>query len=252
MPLKAKYDSQDQIPEAQRPLYVERDGAWYLDAEGVEDVSGLKNALERLKQEKKDLAKQAEKYKEIDPDKYRALLQAAEEAEQEKLKNQGKFEELFQQRVKTLTAEHEKERQKLTGDLTSVQKMLAEERVTNALTKAAVAEGVREDAIAHAVRIWSQDTWKLGPDGKAAAFDGDTPLYGSKGEALSMGEFIKKELHDKPYLAKPSSGTGAQHQGGTSGAKVITLTRAQAKDSRTYEAAKQQAAQSGAQLQIEG
>ena len=67
--LKAVYDSKDAVPEAQRDLYVEHEGKFVLDAEGVQDVGGLKSALDRLKAERKDLMAQAEKFKGVDPDK---------------------------------------------------------------------------------------------------------------------------------------------------------------------------------------
>ncbi|WP_028793467.1 hypothetical protein [Thalassobaculum salexigens] len=56
MPLPAYVDTLDALPEAVRAFYVEtEDGRWRLDAEGVEDVSGLKSALEKERAERKAL-----------------------------------------------------------------------------------------------------------------------------------------------------------------------------------------------------
>ncbi|WPZ36256.1 hypothetical protein T8K17_08910 [Thalassobaculum sp. OXR-137] len=56
MPLPAYVDNLDALPEAVRAHYVEtEDGRWRLDAEGVEDVSGLKSALEKERAERKAL-----------------------------------------------------------------------------------------------------------------------------------------------------------------------------------------------------
>lgn len=56
MPLPAYVDDLDALPEAVRAYYVEtEDGRWRLDAEGVEDVSGLKSALEKERAERKAL-----------------------------------------------------------------------------------------------------------------------------------------------------------------------------------------------------
>jgi hypothetical protein len=49
MPLEAVYDTLEQILAAYHPLYVKRDGKFHFDAESVEDVSGLKSAMDRLK-----------------------------------------------------------------------------------------------------------------------------------------------------------------------------------------------------------
>jgi hypothetical protein len=56
MPLPAYVDDLDALPEAVRDHYVQtEDGRWRLDAEGVEDVSGLKSALEKERTERKAL-----------------------------------------------------------------------------------------------------------------------------------------------------------------------------------------------------
>jgi hypothetical protein len=103
------------IPDAHCALYVEHQGKFVLDAEGVEDVGGLKSALDRLKTEKKQLQGDIERFKGIDPEKYQELVRAQEEAEAQKLKQQGKHEELFAERLKKVTGEHEQERTKLTN-----------------------------------------------------------------------------------------------------------------------------------------
>lgn len=56
MPLPAIADALDDLPEPVRAHYVEtEDGRWRLDADGVEDVSGLKSALEKERAERKAL-----------------------------------------------------------------------------------------------------------------------------------------------------------------------------------------------------
>lgn len=56
MPLPATVDTLDDLPEPVRAYYLEtEDGRWRLDAEGVEDVSGLKSALEKERAERKAL-----------------------------------------------------------------------------------------------------------------------------------------------------------------------------------------------------
>jgi hypothetical protein len=245
MPLKAQYPSEQDIPEAHRPFYVARDGAFVLDAEGVEDVSGLKSALERLKAERRELQQQAERFKGVDPEQYHALRQQAEALEAERLKKEGRQEEIWQGRLKKQAEEAAIVEQRLRAEL-------GKERVDKALMAAALAAGVREDAIPDAVASWSGRIWRLNDKGEAQAFDGDTALYGKSGDPVAMSDWVAEQLHAKPYLAKPSSGVGATHQGSLGTSRTVALTRDQAKDSRTYEAAKAAAAQTGAQLVIEG
>ena len=74
MPLPAYVDDLDALPEAVRAYYVEtEDGRWRLDAEGVEDVSGLKSALEKERAERKALkaelaARDGEDEESVEPD----------------------------------------------------------------------------------------------------------------------------------------------------------------------------------------
>src|SRR3546814_5040853 len=56
MTLPAIADRLEDLPEAVRPHYVATaDGRWRLDAEGVEDVTGLKSALEKERAARKAL-----------------------------------------------------------------------------------------------------------------------------------------------------------------------------------------------------
>lgn len=56
MPLPATVETLDDLPEPVRAFYLETEnGRWRLDAEGVEDVSGLKSALEKERAQRKTL-----------------------------------------------------------------------------------------------------------------------------------------------------------------------------------------------------
>ena len=73
MALKFKYASKDQIPAEQSSFYVEREGAWVLDADGVVEKSKLdefRNTNVALLKERDDLKK---RFEGIDPDEVRKL-----------------------------------------------------------------------------------------------------------------------------------------------------------------------------------
>jgi hypothetical protein len=250
MALKATYDKQTDIPEAQRDLYVERDGKWWLDAEGVEDVTGLKSALARLKAEGAALKAEAEKFQDIDPAKYKELLKKVEEDEEALLKKAGKHEEVFAERLKKVTEEHTKILTAKEGELARHKTELAKERIENRMKSAVIAAGVREDAVDDLVLIGSR-AWRLDEDGQARAYDAEQRLYGKDGEPISMAEFVAAQVKTRPFVLKASSGGGANDQGtsGRSGA-VHTITREQARDGRVYEAAKVAAEKAGATLEI--
>ena len=73
MPLKYKFKTREEIPAEQQPFYVERDGAWTLDAEGIVEKTKLdefRTTNVNLLRERDDLAK---RFEGIDPDQVREL-----------------------------------------------------------------------------------------------------------------------------------------------------------------------------------
>ncbi len=69
MALKFKYATKQEIPAEHQSLYVERDGAWLLDADGV--VSQSK--LDEFRQNNITLTNQLKRFEGIDPDAVRQL-----------------------------------------------------------------------------------------------------------------------------------------------------------------------------------
>ena len=75
MPLKYKYTGKGEIPAEHTALYVERDGAFYLDAEGVTE----KAKADELRNHNIELRKQIEdrdaRFAGVDPDEFRRLAE---------------------------------------------------------------------------------------------------------------------------------------------------------------------------------
>ena len=87
MALKLKFKSKDEIPAEHVSLYVERGGAFVLDAEdGVE-----KAKLDEVRMHNVTLQKQIadlnERFEGIDPDQVKALMAEKQKLEEEKLLN---------------------------------------------------------------------------------------------------------------------------------------------------------------------
>jgi hypothetical protein len=75
--LKAVLDSLDGLPDAQKSLYEEgEDGKFHLSAEGIEDVGGLKSALEKERKERKAAERKLKELGDIDPDEVQRLRDA--------------------------------------------------------------------------------------------------------------------------------------------------------------------------------
>src|ERR1051326_2181034 len=125
MALKAILDSLDSVPEGLREHYKKHDdGKYRLDAEGVEDVGGLKSALEKERTESKTTAQKlkelTEQLGDLDPVKAREALTKLQEMEDKKMISEGKVDELVQQKIERAKADWENQKQgfnKSIGDL---------------------------------------------------------------------------------------------------------------------------------------
>src|SRR5258708_33349993 len=75
MPLKYKYATKQEIPAEHQSLYVERDGAWLLDADGV--VSQAKHDEFRQSNigANQTIAELKKRFEGIDPDEFRRLVE---------------------------------------------------------------------------------------------------------------------------------------------------------------------------------
>ena len=76
MPIKAKYDSKSEIPTGLESHYTEKDGAFFLQVEGLktdQDVQTVQTALEnerKLKREAETKVKEYEKKYSLLPDDF--------------------------------------------------------------------------------------------------------------------------------------------------------------------------------------
>src|SRR3974377_165949 len=121
MALKYKYMTKQDIPAEQQSLYVEREGAFYLDAEGVTDPASVeelrrasKARADEMRNHNIELRKQIEerdaRFEGIDPDEFRRLV---EEKRKLELQAQGhkpeEIEKLVTDRLKGLKADWDKQ-----------------------------------------------------------------------------------------------------------------------------------------------
>jgi len=164
---------------------------------------------------------QVEKYKDIDPEKYRravvALDQLESQAEAELIKD-GKLDEVISRRTaamardfesqlkatktaaETAAAERDQYRSKLSG-IQIEQTVLGEvERIGK------LRPGARQD-----VTLRARTTWALNEHGDLIAKDEKGGrAYGTKGEPLTPTEWAQGLLKDASYLFEPAGGGGAK------------------------------------------
>lgn len=225
MALKLVVDSIDEIDETQRSLYVEKDGKYRLDVDGVEDVSGLKNALNSERGARGALEKKVKGWEKLGktPEEIEALLQQHNEAEAERLKKAGDFDGILKQHQD----KWEKEKSALQAErdtaLTSERQAVIETRLLAALSGAEVtAEGadLLPDRLTGRIKFEVREGKRVLTIMSA---DGVTPLAGTGKDGLATFDDLVKEAREKwPSLFKGhgASGGGKPANNGAAGSSV--------------------------------
>ncbi|MEI8292179.1 MAG: hypothetical protein WCH99_22135 [Verrucomicrobiota bacterium] len=211
MALKFKYTGKDQIPAEHAALYVERDGAFYLDAEGVTD----KTKADELRNNNIELRKQLEdfttRFDGINPDEVRRL---AEEKRKLELQAQGhkpeEIDKLVTERLKGLKADWDKQFAAVTGERDSLTTRLTAIQIDQGVITAATKRGLRPTAIQD-ITARARMVFKL-VNGAPQAFetDGKTVRYGRDGiTPMSLEEWVDAQVADAPHLFESNAGGGA-------------------------------------------
>jgi hypothetical protein len=204
MPLKFKFKTREEIPAELQPHYVERDGAWILDAES----DGSKAKLEEFRANNIALSNQLKRFEGIDPDEVRRLADENQTLRTATLSEDAKRE--MEAQLKTTKAGFEKqlaavssERDTLHGRLTAIQ---IDQAVVNEATK----RGLRPTAIPD-ITARARITFKL-VDGVPQAFDGQTARMGKDGP-MTLAEWVDALVSDAPHLFEANAGGGAAGSG---------------------------------------
>src|SRR5688572_21833148 len=219
MALKFKYKSKEEIPAEHLSFYVEREGAFVLDAEGAVEktrVDEFRNNNVTLKKQLDELLK---KYEGVDPDEARKLLEQKQKLEEGQLLKEGDVEKLVVARVKAAVEPIEKRAVAAEQSAAKISERLADIEINRAAIVAATKMGLRPSAIPD-LTLRARTVFRMA-DGKAAAFDADgrTPLYGADGlTPLTLDEWVAKLVVEAPHLFESNSGGGAS--GGGSGGVV--------------------------------
>jgi len=216
MPLRFKYQSKQELPADHQSLYVERDGAFFLDAEGVVE----KSKLDEFRTNNVALLKQIEelkgKYHGIDPDQARQLEQAKRELEEQAALKAGEVDKVVASRVQSIKSDLERP----TAERDSLNARLAGIQINQGVIVAATKRGLRPTAIAD-VTLRAQRAFKL-VGGVPQAQDGDRIRYGKDGVTpMTLDEWIDSLVTEAPHLFEASAGGGATGSGagGLVGAK---------------------------------
>lgn len=225
--LQASYESEDDIPEAYRDLFTERNGAWELTRvqglRGAGDVQRLEQSLRRERDDHKATRAKLREYEQLEqePAELRALLDRLPELEaaaDDHKDVEAKIEARVQARANAQIAKMERERDQAIKDRdeareqnTQLTAQARERRIADAVRKAAVKKKVQapamEDALLLASRVLTEDD-----DGNIVTRDsvGVTP-------GLDPETWLEEIAPNRPHWFEGSGGGGGRGGDGRGG-----------------------------------
>ena len=231
MKLKAVYKNYSDIPSEFRELYSEIGNEYVLsvdDSDYKNRISEFRNnnielsrQLENMKtstEKMSVLEEQLQRYSGLDPDQAREAVARMQELSDKKLIEEGKIDELLNQRTDRMRSDYEGKINALTEALENARG--GEQTLKSKLTEVVVDSQLQSaiNAIAPAKRgameyILSKgrQTWTLGENNEPVPLGADGKvIYGKDPQkVLSMEEWAQGLLQESPYLFEQSSGGGS-------------------------------------------
>jgi hypothetical protein len=222
MALKYKFQSREEIPAEHAALYVERDGAFYLDAEGVTDKAKADELRDNNIALKKQIEEHTARYDGIDPDEFRRL---AEEKRKLELQAQGhkpeEIDKLVTERLKVIKADLDKQLLAKSNELETANTRLTTIQIDQGVITVATKRGLRPTALPD-ITSRARTVFKL-VNGAPQAFepDGKTVRYGRDGiSPMTLEEWVDAQVSEAPHLFESNAGGGAASNGAGGAAGV--------------------------------
>lgn len=217
MALPYKVRDLEKVPEALRDQYEKQGEEYVLSVEGEgleteESVAGLRSTLEKLKRDLRQAKEAAGRVSDDDLTELEQLREAKRKADEERAKNEGRWEDLRAQ----LQKEHQAALDAVTAQLQSRERVIEKLTVTNELQSALAKHGIKDEYRDAAEAL-------LARRGPQVEWDGENPKGVFPDEVHGpqpIGEFVEKWAKSdaaKPFLpvqTKPGGGAGGQEGAG--------------------------------------
>ena len=220
MPLKYQIDKLEDVDEAVRPHYVEKDGKWFLDTDAGERVQEFRTKNIDLIKETNDLREKLQQFDGVDVEVYKTLQAERDALETQELLKKGDVDALLTREREKNQAEWNKRFEAVEGENKDLKTTLVKLKVTDELKSAAAAARVRPEALDDVVELASRE-WML-DNGAAVRKRGEEVVLSSAnpGQNQSMGEYFEELARSKPFFFAASGGSGGQETR-PGGAKIL-------------------------------
>jgi hypothetical protein len=205
MALKIKLTAEEhgKLTTELQAAYKQVGDAFVLDAEGIDDITDLTGALDRIKADNKrlrdeaaSLRTQAEKVKDVDPEKYKQLMAEAEQRDKDIKEKKGEYDAI----VKQMNDQHAKDLAKKDQEIASMRAAL-EEHLIEATAIAAIAENKGEPMLLLPI-IRRRTRVVKGDDGKFAVQvldESGNPKVDGAGKAITIAALVAEMKGDKIF-----------------------------------------------------
>ena len=206
MALKYKFKTREEIPAEHQSLYVERDGAWTLDADGFVEKAKLDEFRQNNIALTKSLQTATDELAQARADKQRI--------DDEQRMKDGKFQEVLDARLKTARAEWDKQQAAVVNERDALHGRLTAIQIDQAVVTEATKRGLRPTAIPD-ITSRARTNFKL-VNGVPQAFeaDGQTARMGKDGMSpMTLAEWVDALVSDAPHLFEANAGGGAAGSG---------------------------------------
>jgi hypothetical protein len=230
MALEAIRENLDGLTEDEKKHYTEKEGKFCLDVitvngTSLEDVTGLKKTLEKIRTNERDLTKKLEalqtKFKDIDPEEARNALGKIDE-----IKNwdgDRKITEAVEATKRELAKQHTKIKEQLEEDLTD-----AQEQLTDALVNTKIVEALQKEQgnidlllphVKRFVRMVRNSEGRFYPE--VISENGDPRVGDSDGSPMTVHQLVLEMKTQKTFAAAfpganaTGSGGGSSSESGT-------------------------------------
>ena len=214
MALKFKYKTKEEVPTESQSLYVERDGDWMLDVDGVVDKSKLDEFRANNITLNNQLVEQKKRFEGIDPDEVRKLAEDKRKLEEAQQLKGGEVDKVVEGRLKTAKTEWDKQFNAVTAERDTLNSRLTAIQIDQGVITVATKKGLRPTAIPD-ITARARIVFKL-VDGAPRAYeaDGQTVRVGKDGiTPMTLDEWVDQQVADAPHLFETNSGSGAASNG---------------------------------------
>jgi len=234
MPLQATLDSLEELPEELHEEYEEKDGKFHLKllkgfvpADKVEDVSGLKSALQKERENASNASKKAraleEQFAGFDAEEYQRLKELEASEEEKKAEKKGEWDKLKLQMTEQHNTELAKQKAREAALLTALERKTIDADAVSALNEM---EGNVTLLLPHVkahVRMVEED----GAFVARVVDDAGNPRVNGEGNFLTVRELVSEMRDQETYATafkagvKSGGGTPPGGAGGDKGKKGV-------------------------------